>query len=173
MSTKPNFPRPNFRRIINETKRLEQDKETNREFFTVSQVDDDMFHWEATIYGPVDSLYQGYGFDLDIKLPDDYPNSPINIKFTTPIEHVNVNKKGDICMDILKTEWSSALNIGTLLLSVISLLSSPNIKDPLNSDLAELYRKNQKTYERKIIAACKAHGKPKKNAGGGNVVEVL
>lgn len=150
--------RANLRRIVNETKKLESDKESDKEIFVVEKIDDDMFHWRATIFGPEDSLYYGYGFLLDIVLPTDYPTSPISVKFITQIEHVNVNSKGDICMDILKTEWTSALNIRTVLVSIVSLLSAPNTGDPFNSDLAELYKKNPKEYERKIINACKSHG---------------
>src|SRR5271154_338907 len=112
----------NLRRVMNESKQLENNKYIDNNLFIVSKVDDSMYHWQATIYGPKDSLYYGYGFLIDILLPNDYPNSPIGIKFITPIEHVNVNKKGDLCMDILKTTWSSALSIRTVLVSTVSLL---------------------------------------------------
>jgi len=77
------------------------------------------------------------------------------MKFITPIQHVNVNANGDICMDILKNKWSSALNIRTVLISLISLLSQPNTEDPLNSELAELYRTNKDAYVKKIKIACR------------------
>jgi ubiquitin-conjugating enzyme E2 D len=150
--------RANLRRLVNETKKLEMDKESDKEIFEVEKVDDDMFHWRATIFGPKDSLYYGYGFLLDIVLPTNYPTSPISVKFVTPIEHVNVNGQGDICMDILKNGWTSALNIRTVLVSIVSLLSAPNTDDPFNSDLAELYKKNPKEYEKKILNACKSRG---------------
>ena len=118
-------------------------------------VGDDMYHWEAFIKGPKDSLYQGYEFKVDIKLPENYPYSPMIVKFITPIQHVNVNKNGDICMDILKDEWSSSQNIQSILISIISLMRDPNIKDPFNSDLAELYRTNEDKYKKAIHDFCK------------------
>lgn len=146
----------NLRRLMNEIKQIEEYAEQDAPMFKLARTNDDMFHWEALIRGPGDSLYEGYGFKLDIKLPDDYPTSAISLKFVTPIKHVNVNGKGDICMDILKNNWSSALNMRTVLISLISLLGQPNPEDPLNSELAELYRKDQKKYAKEIKKACES-----------------
>lgn len=144
----------NLRRIMNEIKQIKENAEADSKLFTLTQLDQNMFHWEAIIYGPADSLYEGYQFKLDIQLPDNYPQSPLNMKFVTPIQHVNVNVKGDICLDILKNNWSAALNIRTVLISLISLLDKPNTEDPFNPDLAELYRTNKKKYVEKIKSAC-------------------
>ena len=40
---------------------------------------------------PKDSLYSGGLFFLQIIFPNDYPNSAPEIKFITPIYHINVN----------------------------------------------------------------------------------
>lgn len=143
-----------LRRIMNEIKQIKANMKTNSSMFTLQQIKDDMYNWRAVIFGPAETLYSGYKWELNIVLPNDYPTSPIKIKFMTPIEHVNVNSDGDICMDILKKEWTPTQNMETILISLISLLSSPNIVDPLNSDLAELYRSNPKKYEATIKNAC-------------------
>ncbi len=52
--------------------------------FTLLMVDDNMYHWKAILNGPDDSLYAGYRFELDIKLPNEYPFKPPIIKFITP-----------------------------------------------------------------------------------------
>ena len=46
-------------------------------------------------------------------------------------------------MDILKDNWSPALNTSKLLLSICSLLAEPNPNDPLVPEIAELLRTNK------------------------------
>lgn len=144
-----------LRRIQNETKQLELQAKEHENMFTVSMVNDDMYHWNGVLYGPENSLYQGYKFNLDIKLPDDYPFSPLTIKFITPIQHININSTGDICLDILKKNWSPSQNIQSVMLSLILLLHKPNYSDALNSDLAKIYWENKKKYYNDVKQYCK------------------
>jgi ubiquitin-conjugating enzyme E2 D/E len=131
--------------------------------FRVNMVNENLYHWEALLYGPEDSLYQGYQFKLEIKLPNDYPFSAPNIKFITPIQHVNINNSGDICLDIIKdsNKWTPSLNIITIILSIMLLLSNPNFNDPFNSKLAELYRTNYDKYVHKIKHSCEKYAQKK------------
>lgn len=106
-----------------------------------------IFHWTASITGPQGSPYEGGVFFLDIKFPDNYPYKPPNIVFTTKIFHPNINVNGAICLDILKTQWSPALTISRVLLSISSLLNDPNPDDPLVPDIAKLYKVNRVLYD--------------------------
>ena len=107
----------------------------------------DMFHWEATFIGPVDSPYQGGIFHLNIHFPTDYPFKPPKCRFTTRIYHPNINSDGSICLDILKEQWSPALTIGRVLLSISSLLTDPNPDAPLVPEIGNICRDNRAQYE--------------------------
>jgi len=109
-------------------------------------VGDDMFHWQATIMGPSDSGYSGGVFFLTIHFPTDYPFKPPKVSFTTKIYHPNINSNGSICLDILRSQWSPALTISKVLLSICSLLTDPNPDDPLVPDIAKQYKLNKKEY---------------------------
>jgi ubiquitin-conjugating enzyme E2 D/E len=108
--------------------------------------DRDIFKWTATIFGPEDTPYHGGIFKLKIIFPENYPFSPPNITFTTPIYHCNISKNGSICLDILKDQWSPALTIDKVLLSISSLLSDPNPTDPLVPEAAHLLRTDKQEY---------------------------
>merc|ERR1712048_894513 len=95
------------------------------------------------IIGPTTSPYEGGKFELELFLPEDYPMSPPKVIFTTKIYHPNIDKLGRICLDILKDKWSPALQIRTVLLSIQALLSAPNPDDPLNNQVAELWKTNE------------------------------
>tara|TARA_B100001093_G_scaffold415124_1_gene405438 strand:- start:89 stop:535 length:447 start_codon:yes stop_codon:yes gene_type:complete len=109
-------------------------------------IDDDLYHWTATIMGPSDSPYEGGIFNLDIHFPTNYPFKPPKCNFKTKIYHPNINKAGSICVDILKDNWSPALTISKVLLSICSLLTDPNPSDPLEPTIAREYINNREKF---------------------------
>ncbi|KAJ8656976.1 ubiquitin-conjugating enzyme E2-16 kDa [Lichtheimia ornata] len=133
-----------LKRIQKEFKDITRDPPSS---CSAGPVDDDTFHWQATILGPEDSPYQGGVFYLSIHFPTDYPFKPPKVNFTTKIYHPNINSNGSICLDILKDQWSPALTISKVLLSVCSLLTDPNPDDPLVPDLAHIYKTDRARYE--------------------------
>ncbi|KAG8670125.1 Ubiquitin-conjugating enzyme E2 1 [Fusarium poae] len=143
-------------------------------------VGEDLFHWQATIMGPVscpltwyedalpgntagwlmggrspqphagassDSPYSGGVFFLAIHFPTDYPFKPPKVNFTTRIYHPNINSNGSICLDILRDQWSPALTISKVLLSICSMLTDPNPDDPLVPEIAHVYKTDRPRYE--------------------------
>ena len=111
------------------------------------QDEKDLFHWQATIMGPEDSPYSGGVFFLNIQFPTDYPFKPPKLTFLTRLYHPNINSNGSICLDILKDQWSPALTIGKVLLSLSSLLTDPNPDDPLVPEIAHLVKTDKKRFE--------------------------
>jgi ubiquitin-conjugating enzyme E2 D/E len=124
-----------LKRIQRELQELGRDPPSN---CSAGPIGEDLFHWQATIMGPDDSPYSGGVFFLDIHFPADYPFKPPKMSFTTRIYHCNVNNNGGICLDILKDQWSPALTISKVLLSICSLLTDPNPNDPLVPEIAQV-----------------------------------
>ncbi|TVT97369.1 hypothetical protein EJB05_57368, partial [Eragrostis curvula] len=110
-------------------------------------VGEDMFHWQATIMGPSDSPFAGGVFLVSIHFPPDYPFKPPKVAFKTKVFHPNINSNGSICLDILKEQWSPALTVSKVLLSICSLLTDPNPDDPLVPEIAHMYKVDRNKYE--------------------------
>ena len=58
-------------RIKNELKKMK--KENLSMLRAGPKNDKDLFHWEAFINGPENSPYEGGVFELDVKIPKEYP----------------------------------------------------------------------------------------------------
>ena len=86
---------------------------------------------------------------MAIRFPSDYPFKPPIITFKTRIYHPNINAAGGICLDILKQQWSPALTISKVLLSILSLLTDANPNDPLSPEIANLYKSDRQAYDAK------------------------
>ncbi|KAJ1722083.1 hypothetical protein LPJ53_003452 [Coemansia erecta] len=108
---------------------------------------DNLYEWVSTIVGPGDSPYSGGVFFLDIHFPQEYPFKPPKIIFRTRIYHCNINSQGQICLDILKDNWSPALTISKVLLSICSLLTDPNPADPLVHSIAQQLINNRSEHD--------------------------
>lgn len=112
-----------------------------------SPTDNDMTEWSAQMRGPDGSPYANGTFFLKIKFPDEYPFKPPKVTFATRIYHCNISSTGEICLDILKDQWSPALTISKVLLSILSLLTDANPKDPLVPAIAIEYRRNRALHD--------------------------
>ena len=134
-----------LKRINKELMDYQKDPPSNCSAGPVNE--DDLYHWTATLMGPADSPYEGGIFFLNINFPTDYPFKPPKITFTTRIYHCNVNANGAICLDILKDQWSPALTISKVLLSICSLLTDPNPDDPLVPEIARVLKSDKEKHD--------------------------
>jgi ubiquitin-conjugating enzyme E2 D/E len=111
---------------------------------------DDLLSWVITIDGPKDSLYEGGKFDFKFHFVDDYPFKPPKVSTTTKIYHPNFRLDGSICLDLLKDAWSPALTAHKLILSISSLLTEPNMDDPLSPEVSNLFKTNKNKYDETV-----------------------
>ncbi|KAG7189105.1 hypothetical protein KM043_008680 [Ampulex compressa] len=104
-------------------------------------------HWQATITGPVGSPYEGGLFYLYLRVPYSYPMCPPIVRFLTKILHPNVSRHGDVGIDSIHHNWSLALTISKVLISVQSLLTDPYCQVCMEPDLGEMYLSDREKFE--------------------------
>ncbi|KAK2944834.1 putative Ubiquitin-conjugating enzyme E2 2 [Blattamonas nauphoetae] len=135
------------RRLIRDFKSIQTDPPTG---VTGAPKEDNIMSWNAIIFGPDDTIWEGGTFKLTLEFTEEYPNKPPTVKFITKIFHPNVYNDGSICLDILQNQWSPIYDISAILTSIQSLLTDPNPNSPANSEAARLYTQNRREYERKV-----------------------
>ncbi|KAL9014465.1 MAG: hypothetical protein Q9173_000901 [Seirophora scorigena] len=125
-------------------------------------VDNNIMEWEVMLMINDDCRFYGGGFfRAHLKFPQEYPHLPPTMIFQTPIFHPNVYPNGEVCISILhppeedkygyesaSERWSPVQTPETILLSVISMLSSPNDESPANVEAARMWREDEKGFRR-------------------------
>jgi ubiquitin-conjugating enzyme E2 D/E len=132
------------RRIQKEWQQIQTDPPVD---FSLSPVNDDLFHWRAFIMGPTDTPYEGGVFEVELQLPPDYPFKPPKNRFLTKIYHPNIDRHGRHCLDIDGERWSPALSLVHLVAALRSLLTDINPDDPLESEIANIYKADRSQFE--------------------------
>ncbi|XP_004970523.1 ubiquitin-conjugating enzyme E2 7 isoform X1 [Setaria italica] len=148
--------------------------------FSAGLVDDsNVFEWQVTIIGPPDTLYtvlywpnglassgaisDGGYFNAIMSFPQNYPNSPPSVRFTSEMWHPNVYPDGRVCISILhppgedpngyelaSERWTPVHTVESIVLSIISMLSSPNDESPANIEAAKEWREKREDFKKKV-----------------------
>ncbi|GKY95637.1 hypothetical protein MPSEU_000524900 [Mayamaea pseudoterrestris] len=128
------------KRLRKELQVLQKQEADSHVFLRIASTDN-LLLWKAWIKGPEDTPYEGGVFELDIRYGNDYPLAPPSIVFCTKIFHPNVHfRTGEICLDILKKEWSPAWGLQAACRAILALLSDHDATSPLNCDAGNMVR---------------------------------
>lgn len=112
-------------------------------------IDGNLFNWTGTIFGPEGTPYSGGKFELNIQFPKNYPLKPPVIKFATKVYHPNVDSwSGHVSLSVLGDEWTPALTIGKLVLSIQAFLGSPDTEDAIMPEIASEFARDKELYEK-------------------------
>jgi len=96
----------------------------------------------------IESYRPSISIPQDIVIPESYPFQPVKMKFATKVYHPNVSSaSGAICLDILKDAWSPVLTLKSTMISLQSLLCSPEPSDPQDAEVAKHYMTSKSGFE--------------------------
>ncbi|KAL0761319.1 hypothetical protein Bca101_077469 [Brassica carinata] len=130
---------PARKRLMRDFKRLQQDPPAG---ISGAPQDNNIMLWNAVIFGPDDTPWDGGTFKLSLQFSEDYPNK-------TTYSSV-FYADGSICLDILQNQWSPIYDVAAILTSIQSLLCDPNPNSPANSEAARMFSESKREYNRRV-----------------------
>ncbi|CAL5995992.1 Ubiquitin-conjugating_enzyme E2 [Hexamita inflata] len=116
----------------------------------------DLSQWTLfLLFNELDSLYYGKKYQIQIRVPSDYPFKPPKCRFTTSIFHPNIKTDtGEICLNIIndeENEWTPANTLQQVAFGLQSLINGPNCDSPLNLDAGSIFRRGDLRCYRSLI----------------------
>lgn len=99
----------------------------------------DLTSLDVLLCGPVGTPYANGVWRLHLDIPPTYPTAAPTAFFRTRCWHPNVDEAtGAVCVETLKRDWSSALKLRDVLVTISCLLIQPNPASALNEEAGKL-----------------------------------
>ncbi|KAF1363276.1 ubiquitin-conjugating enzyme E2 15 [Lizonia empirigonia] len=145
--------------LSRQLKQMQNDKSISG--ISCGLVDSNVFEWEVMLMIDDDTKFYGGGFfRARLTFPTEYPLLPRRCALRHPS---STQTNGEVCISILHPpeedkygyesaaeRWSPVQTPETILLSVISMLSSPNDESPANVEAAALWRENTPEFKKRV-----------------------
>ena len=159
------------RRITEEFRELNRSPIVNLGIICGLQNDNDIRNWKCSLIVPCNTPYKGGIFVINIRFPQNYPNSPPKVRFITPIYHINVkhynhsvnsdSELGEPNLNILNF-WKPEYKVKDVLISIYSLFYMNNISCSFSPNMADELRNNKALYEDKIKYFTRKYAHPER-----------
>ena len=112
------------------------------------RIEENLSKWNVILNGAAGTLYSGEKFELQFTFGSKYPFDSPQVVFVAPKipVHPHVYSNGHICLSILTDDWSPALSVTSVCISIVSMLSSCKKKEfpPDNDFYVKTASKNPK-----------------------------
>lgn len=154
--------------IMNDYERIM--RENTNDSFSIGLKNDNIYVWEVVMIGPRDTPYENGIYTAEMVFPIDYPNSPPTFFFTTPMWHPNIDKNGNVCISILHDpgddqygyeklceRWLPTRTPESIVISILSLLNSPNCESPANIDASKQLIEDPEGFKKRVRFYAEKH----------------
>ncbi len=93
------------------------------------------------------SLWHGAQYTFFGKISANYAIEPPKLRLEQNIFHPNFDHEGNICLNILREDWSPIFNLFSIVAGLNSLFDSPKPNDPLNVPAGQLMRESPSQFK--------------------------
>ena len=146
-------------RITQEFKDFQQNPMASLGFSVGLPNENNIFEWRCTLMGPSDTNYRNGLFYIKVLFPDNYPYKGPEVRFVTPIYHVNVNNLirygqnidplGFICISTL-SKWKPTYTMRQVFVDIFALFYLGNPNSPFSEEMKNEMISNRNLFEEKV-----------------------
>jgi ubiquitin-conjugating enzyme E2 G1 len=148
-----------FKRLQSEYKQLLNEPNY---YYSIYPNAHNFLNWDILILGPQDTIFEGAIIKCNLVFPPTYPNKPPEFRFITNLPHPNIYPDGKVCISILhdghdiynyehiSERWNPSHSVSSILMSIISMLSSPNFESPANIEISMMWKNDFNNYKNMI-----------------------
>ena len=115
---------------------------------------------------PQSGIWRGGKFVFQFTIPDTWPIDRPSVKSLTRIWHPNISEDGNVCLNILRDNYTPVQPINHIIQGIFFLFNEPNPQSPLNVDAALQYLQDLNAFKEKaeeyIRLYCETPTKEKK-----------
>ncbi|KXZ56478.1 hypothetical protein GPECTOR_1g428 [Gonium pectorale] len=156
------LPAPAMKRLARELQDLVQNPPEGIRIFMNEQ---NLCDVTGEIDGPQGTPFEGGCFRLRLSLPQDWPSSPPKGYFSTKVFHPNVSTAGDICVNVLKRDWTSETTLRHVFMVIRCLLIQPFPDSALNEEAGKLLLEDYEEYDKRARLMTSIHASAAKRPG--------
>lgn len=102
---------------------------------------------------PDEGYYKCGHFKFCATFKDTYPIEPPKVTLLSKIFHPNIDLQGNVCLNILREDWSPVLDVQSILIGLLMLFLEPNATDPLNKVAADVLAANPHQFRRDVATS--------------------
>ena len=99
------------------------------------------------------SIYRNSRITFSYNVTDKYPIEPPEVKCLNKILHPNIDKNGNVCLNLLREGWKPIYELHTIIVGLLHLMESikaGDLEKPLDSDAADLMNRDIKEFEKVV-----------------------
>jgi ubiquitin-protein ligase len=147
-----------MKRLRNEYKEW---SESPCENYSICPDENNFLNWNIMLILPDDTIFEGLVLKCSMEFSTSYPNKPPSFKFEdNNFIHPNIYLDGKMCISILhegvdefgyenqSERWNPSHSVNSILMSIIVVLSNPNLDSPANLDATIMWRDNYDLYKK-------------------------
>jgi ubiquitin-conjugating enzyme E2 M len=99
---------------------------------------------------PADGMWKLGKFEFEFDLPPDWPIGPPRVKILTRTWHPNVTESGEVCLNLLKEDYTPVTTIDQLVAGLKFLFMEPCAVSPLNAKAAVMLQRDPKKFQETV-----------------------